>query len=297
MTLYAVRHATRFSYEKPVSFARCNLRLKPIDWPGQRLSSHHLAVHPGGQLSPAPQRSTLVNITRLVIPQAAGHIEIVSEAEVEVWHQPALPAPEDPTVAAVAEMARTSLDVSDVAPANFLYPSPSIPADDSIAAWALDSLTAQRPVLEAASEFSRRIHEEFRFDPDATRTETPPAEAFAARAGVCQDFSQIMICGLRAAGLPAAYVSGYIRTIPPPGQARLQGADATHGWVMVWCGTDRGWIGLDPTNGIAMGDDHIVMAVGRDYLDIAPIDGVFTGHGEQEITVEVDVEPLPSVSP
>jgi transglutaminase-like putative cysteine protease len=244
-------------------------------------------------LSQAPQRSLLAHTTRLVIPGATGQIEIVSAAQVRVERQPEFPQADDPDVASVAEMARTSLDVSDTAPANFLYSSPYIPPDDAIARWSAECLSPHRPVVEAADALSRRIYEEFRFDPDATKTETPPSVAFAARAGVCQDFAQIMICGLRAAGLPAAYVSGYIRTLPPPGGEKLQGADATHGWVLVWCGPQRGWIGMDPTNGILMAGDHIVMAIGRDYLDIAPIDGIFTGHGAQAITVEVDVEPIP----
>lgn len=296
MTVFSVRHSTRFTYEKAVSFARCNLRLRPIDWAGQTLIDHRLKVLPGGMLSQAPQRSSLAHTTRLVIPGATGRIEIVSEAEVEVHRQPQFPAFGDPDVAKVAEMARTSLDVSDTAPANFLYPSPYIPPDDAIAQWSAESLLPDRPVIEAADALSKRIYAEFRFDPDATKTETPPAEAFAARAGVCQDFAQIMICGLRAAGLPAAYVSGYIRTLPPPGGEKLKGADATHGWVMVWCGPDRGWVGLDPTNGIFMAGDHIVMAIGRDYLDIAPIDGIFTGHGAQDIAVAVDVEPIESLA-
>ncbi len=122
--------------------------------------------------------------------------------------------------------------------------------------------------------------------------DTPPREAFEKRGGVCQDFAQIMISGLRAAGLPAAYASGYLRTLPPPGRPRLVGADATHAWVLLWCGPDRGWVGVDPTNGIWMAGDHIVMAIGRDYADVAPIDGIVLGSGAQKMDVSVDVAPL-----
>jgi transglutaminase-like putative cysteine protease len=101
-----------------------------------------------------------------------------------------------------------------------------------------------------------------------------------------------MISGLRAAGLPAAYVSGYIRNLPPPGQPRLVGADATHAWVLVWAGPRLGWVGVDPTNGIWMAGDHIVVAIGRDYADVAPIDGIVLGSGAQHMQVSVDVEPL-----
>jgi transglutaminase-like putative cysteine protease len=135
------------------------------------------------------------------------------------------------------------------------------------------------------------IHAEFDYDAEATEAETPPAEAFRARRGVCQDFAHIMIIGLRAYGIPAAYVSGYLRTIPPPGKERLVGADATHAWVNLWCGDEIGWIGLDPTNALVAGEDHIFTAMGRDYGDVAPVDGVFLGGRGQEMEVSVDVAP------
>ena len=292
MTLFSVRHLTRFSYEKPVNFSRSNLRLKPIDWPGQTLLSHRIILNPDGQLTPAPQHSALVNLTRLVISEATSSLEIISEARVEVNREPQLSWLDEPAIASVAAWARESNDISDLSPADFIYPSDFIPLDAGIAAWGAETLTADRPVFGAAYELAVRIQREFRYDPAATMAETPPAVAFAARAGVCQDFAQVMICALRAAGIPAAYASGYIRTAPEPGEPRLQGADATHGWVLVWCGPEKGWQGLDPTNGISMGGDHILMAVGRDYLDIAPIDGVFNGYGAQDVLVEVDVEPV-----
>ena len=136
-----------------------------------------------------------------------------------------------------------------------------------------------------------RIRDEFRYDAKATDVSTSAEEAFAARRGVCQDFSHIMICGLRGLGLPAAYVSGYLRTLPPPGQKRLQGADATHAWVALWCGEDRGWVGFDPTNNLVARNDHVVLAVGRDYSDVAPIKGLILTPGDQSLKVEVDVIP------
>ena len=117
------------------------------------------------------------------------------------------------------------------------------------------------------------------------------AEAFTARHGVCQDFAHVMISGLRGLGLAAGYVSGYLRTVPPPGRPRLEGADATHAWVSVWCGEKRGWIGFDPTNAVFAENDHIVLAIGRDYGDVAPIDGIILAPGVQTLKVEVDVIP------
>ncbi len=289
---YALRHLTHFSYEYPVSFARCNLRLRPIAWSGQTLLDHRFSSVPSGVFTPAPGRAGLVQVTRLELGDAIRTLDIISEAEIRVDRHVPLILADDPTIADVAAWARSSGDVGDASPANFLFPSPLIAPDPDIAAWCAPMLARGRRVTEAALDLALTIQQNFVFDPDATRTETLPAEAFAKRAGVCQDFAQIMITGLRAAGLPAAYASGYIRTIPPPGQARLQGADAMHGWVLVWCGPARGWIGFDPTNGILMAGDHILVGVGRDYLDIAPVDGVFTGYGAQDMRVDVDVVPM-----
>ena len=278
-------------------FARCNIRLKPIDWDGQRLISHSISVDPEGVMSAAPARGSLSNLSRLIVASTTRSLTITSDAVVEVDRAVPIILEGDLSVAAVGALARSSHDVSDQSPASFLYESPRIPADPAIADWARALLKSDQPALAAALEMARTIARDFRFDPDATKTETTPREAFDARAGVCQDFAQIMICALRSVGLPAAYVSGYIRTIPPPGQVRLQGADAMHGWVLLWCGPKdahggRGWIGLDPTNSILMAGDHIVVAIGRDYKDIAPIEGIFTGSGGQDVRVAVDVVPV-----
>jgi transglutaminase-like putative cysteine protease len=157
--------------------------------------------------------------------------------------------------------------------------------------YARASFSPFRPLVEAAADVMTRLHRDFAYDPKATTVSTPAAEAFAARRGVCQDFAHVMIAGLRGLGLPAAYVSGYLRTTPPPGKPRLQGADATHAWVRLWCGESLGWISFDPTNALVGGDDHVTLAIGRDYSDVSPIDGVTLAPGEQELKVEVDVVP------
>jgi transglutaminase-like putative cysteine protease len=289
---YAIRHVTRFDYAKPVAFARCNLRLKPIIWSGQRIHDYALSVEPGGRIAPARAEAGLANVVRLVVEAAATSLTIESRCEITVDRVVPVPSPDDPTLGEVARLARDSRDAGPASPAAYLFPSPLIPLDPDIAAWCAQELDPGRNALEAAIALARRIQREFTFDPAATLVDTPPHEAFAKRGGVCQDFAQIMISGLRAAGLPAAYASGYLRTLPPPGQPRLVGADATHAWVLLWCGPARGWVGVDPTNGIWMASDHVVVAVGRDYTDIAPIDGIVLGSGAQDMQVSVDVEPL-----
>ena len=290
--IYEIRHVTRFDYGAQVKFARCNLRLQPIDWPGQRVDRYALTVAPAGDMRPAVAEAGLAHVTRLVVDEPVRTLTIESRARVAVDRPVPIPAAGDPTLAEIAAAARQSRDLSARGPASYLFPSPLIPLDRDIAEWCAPDLAPDRGALEAGIALARRIQHAFEFDPAATLVDTPPHEAFAKRRGVCQDFAQIMISGLRAAGLPAAYASGYIRTLPPPGQERLVGADATHAWVLLWCGETHGWVGLDPTNGIWMAGDHVVMAIGRDYAEIAPVDGVVLGSGAQEMSVSVDVAPV-----
>ena len=292
MTTYAIRHVTRFDYAGPAGFARCNLRLEPILWSGQTLVDYSLSVEPGGRTSVARAQAGLANVTRLVVERPVSSLTIDSRTTVIVDRPVPIPAADDPTLAEVSVAARVSRDMGPASPASYLFASPRIPLEPDIADWCAQELDPARGALDAGIALARRIQREFAFDPSATLVDTPPRDAFLRRGGVCQDFAQIMISGLRAAGLPAAYASGYIRTIPPEGQERLVGADATHAWVLLWCGDRHGWVGVDPTNGIWMAGDHIVMAIGRDYADIAPIDGVVLGSGAQRMTVSVDVAPL-----
>lgn len=289
---YDIVHVTRFDYGDAVKFARCNLRLKPIDWPGQTLEDYQLIISPSGRCAPARAEAGLAHVTRLVVEEPVRRLTIESMARITVDRMVPVPEADDPTLAEVAALARRSCDLSPAGPANYLYPSPLIPLDRDIAAYCAQDLAPGARALDAGIALARRIQRDFAFDATATLVDTPPHEAFLKRRGVCQDFAQIMITGLRAAGLPAAYASGYIRTIPPPGQERLVGADATHAWVLLWCGPERGWVGFDPTNGIWMAGDHVVVAVGRDYAEVAPVDGVVLGSGAQSMDVSVDVAPI-----
>ncbi|WP_010162134.1 transglutaminase family protein [Sphingomonas sp. PAMC 26617] len=290
--IYDIRHVTRFDYGGNVKFARCNLRLKPIHWSGQRLLDYTLRISPAGRVSPARAEAGLANVVRLVVDEPVRHLVIESISRIDIDRPVPMPSDGSPRLHDIAIAARASRDPSPAGPASYLFPSPLIPLDRDIADYCALDLDPDRPALDAAIALAQRIQHDFAFDPHATLVDTPPHEAFLKRGGVCQDFAQIMIAGLRAAGLPAAYASGYIRTIPPPGQARLVGADATHAWVLLWCGPELGWVGVDPTNGIWMAGDHIVMAIGRDYGEIAPIDGVVLGSSAQKMDVSVDVAPV-----
>jgi transglutaminase-like putative cysteine protease len=290
--LYQVRHKTHFRYAYPVSFARCNLRLKPVEWAGQTLEDYTLNLSPSVRVTGTKMIGYLGHVTRIVVEKKSRELDIESYFRIRVDRPTPVASKNDPTIAEISKQSRMTRDLGVESPANYIYPSQSIPLSSEITAWCSEHLDARRGVVEAGLALATRIHDRFKYDGSATTVDTTPAEAFEKRHGVCQDFAQIMIAGLRGVGLPAAYVSGYLRTLPPPGKPRLVGADATHAWVVIWCGPERGWIGFDPTNACLVGGDHIITAMGRDYADVAPIDGVFTGQDGQKIEVSVDVEPI-----
>lgn len=160
----------------------------------------------------------------------------------------------------------------------------------ALADYARESFTPKRPILEATLDLTARVHKDFSYDPRATTVQTPIREVFENRRGVCQDFAQLQVACLRSLGLAGRYVSGYLRTHPPPGKPRLVGADASHAWLSVYCGKD-GWVAVDPTNNVRTSSDHITVAWGRDYNDVCPIQGVIVGGGEHRLSVSVDVAP------
>ena len=222
------------------------------------------------------------------------HRELLIESRARiVVEQPAPPlAALTPPWEDVAALAAATASLSADLPAFAIYPSRLVPLFEPATAYARESFTPRRPIYEAASELGRAHQGRFRLRRQGDRGDDFARRGFRARRGVCQDFAHVMIAGLRGLGLPALYVSGYIRTIPPPGKPRLAGADASHAWVALWCGPAFGWLGLDPTNAIAGGDDHIVVARGRDYSDVPPVEGVILSSGGHELEVEVDVVPV-----
>jgi transglutaminase-like putative cysteine protease len=189
----------------------------------------------------------------------------------------------------VRDVAFEATSLGPSSPIGYVFASPLVPVQQPVTSYASASFPPGSGILAGAVDLMHRIRTEFKYDPKATVISTPLNEVFEKRHGVCQDFAHVMIAGLRGLGLPAAYVSGYLRTIPPPGKPRLQGADATHAWVSLWCGDGLGWIGFDPTNDILVENDHIVLAVGRDFSDVSPVDGIIVGSRKQKLAVAVDV--------
>lgn len=294
--IYDIRHVTTYHYASAVSFARCTLRLTPVDGGGQKLLSHRVEIKP----KPA-ERSTRMDFfgiaTESVVIDAAHRVlRIDSRARVEVNRAAVEQDAASPAWETVREQA-FAMEVSAApSPVNFIFASPLAPLQQQVTDYARTSFPAGGAIFVCAADLMRRIYADFKYQSGATTIATPLETVLKERRGVCQDFAHLMIAGLRGLGLPAAYVSGYLRTLPPPGQKRLEGADATHAWASVWCGPSLGWIGFDPTNNILIGNDHIVLATGRDFSDVSPVDGVIVGSRKQRLNVAVDVVPVePSV--
>lgn len=298
--IYTLRHLTTYRYARPVRFARCNLRLRPREGGGQRVLDSAVVVTPVPNRNGARKEFFGQETLTLTIDQPHRVFSVEARSRVRV-ERPVLPDPESgPSWEAVRAAAPGLPTLDAQAPAHFLFPTRRVPLVPDVTDYARDSFPPGRSAYGGALALMNRIRTDFRFDAGATTVSTPLAKAFSQRAGVCQDFAHIMIAALRGLGLPAAYVSGYLRTTPPPGRPRLRGADASHAWVSLWCGpglTGDGWLGLDPTNGIGVRDDHIELAYGRDYGDVAPIDGIVSAPGGQKLKVEVDVVPEDEAMP
>jgi transglutaminase-like putative cysteine protease len=289
---YDVTHLTRYRYAAPVAVNHCVLRLLPCSEGGQRVISAHIDVTPKPQYFNERVDSIANRVTHMRIETPHRELTIVSRARIAVERAAPPIAALTPPWEEVAALAAASYSLAPDSPALGLYPSRLVPLFDAATTYARESFRPLRPVYEAASELASRIKADFVYQAGSTEVTTSPATAFAQRRGVCQDFSHVMIAGLRGLGLSALYVSGYIRTIPPPGEARLAGSDASHAWVALWCGPAFGWLGLDPTNAVPAGDDHIVVARGRDYSDVPPVEGVILSSGGHRLEVEVDVAPI-----
>jgi transglutaminase-like putative cysteine protease len=287
--IYDIRHVTTYAYENPVSFARCSLRLEPRSGDGQELISHTVDIRPRPAERTA-RRDFFGTLTEnIVIERAHRHLRIDSRSRVSVSRK--APGRDDPGPAweSIRDAAFEVTTLGPDSPIGYVFASSLVPLLAPVSAFAGTSFAAGMGVLAGAVNLMHRIRSEFRYDKKATVVSTPLDEVFANRHGVCQDFAHVMIAGLRGLGLPAAYVSGYLRTIPPPGKPRLQGADATHAWVSLWCGADLGWVGLDPTNDLLVENDHIILGVGRDFSDVSPVDGIIVGSPKQKLGVAVDV--------
>lgn len=290
MTNYTVRHRTTYAYESDVAYSRLLAHLVPRETPRQRAFSTTVTVAP----KPVTRfdRTDYFGNTAswLIIEEPHATLEITALSRIAVAPLPDLA----PAASLPWETVRASFD-PPVAPDAFevlqhTFDTLLTAGDRSVAAYARTSFPRGRPLLACILELNSRIHADFAYDADATDTHTTVREAFELRAGVCQDLAHVGIACVRAMGLAARYVSGYLLTHPPAGRERLIGADASHAWFSVWV-PPFGWVDVDPTNDMLPGSEHITLAWGRDYGDVAPIHGIITGGSEHEVDVAVDVIP------
>lgn len=287
--IWRVRHATRYGYRSAVDLASHLLHVWPRPFAAQHVLEATVSVEP----APAHRRDGHDpfgnGCTWLTLDVPHTSFEVVLDALVEV----AFPAPPAATPAWEAVAAAALAGGADAwQAAEFAAGSVLAPADPGAGRYAALSFPPGQPILDGVLDLNTRVRREFAFRAGVTTISTPVSEVLARRHGVCQDFSHLMVAGLRALGLPARYVSGYIRTRPPPGRPRLRGADQSHAWVGVWLGPGLGWVDVDPTNGVVVADEHVVLGWGRDFADVSPVRGVVLGGGSHAVAVAVDVEPV-----
>lgn len=291
---YRVQHTTRYAYGTPVELAAHMVHLRPRPRPWQTVVSESIFANP----APARRCDGLDHfgnhVTWLFLDLPHANFEVTAESIVEV-DCPSPPNPQDTLPwEVVVQAARTHQGWQA---AEFQFGTHMAPLDPASAAYVAESFTPGRPVLDALLNLNNRFYADFRFRSGVTTISTPVSQVMARREGVCQDFSHTMISGLRGIGMPARYTSGYIRTKPPPGQVKRKGADQSHAWVGCWLGPDHGWLDVDPTNGIVVKDEHVLLGWGRDFSDVSPVRGVILGGGDHAVHVAVDLEPVEEGQP
>ena len=298
-----ITHETGYDYAPVVETAQHITHLRPLNTASQQLVSHSLDVKP----PPAQQTETLDvygnTRTFFALDYAHSRLQVTAHSLVETQTPlpPPLTADGSPPWEQVRERFRFRAGGIFDAAAEFTFPSDYVPRHEDFAAYARPSFAAGTPLLVAANDLMQRIFKDFTYESLSTDVSTPAVDALAQRKGVCQDFAHIMIACFRAMGLPARYVSGYMLTMPPEGQPRLIGSDASHAWTSVYVPTHDGsapplggacWYDFDPTNNRSPGEDYVTLAIGRDYGDVSPMRGVIHGGSRHTLHVGVTVEPV-----
>jgi transglutaminase-like putative cysteine protease len=292
---YRVRHVTRYHYNESAVLAHHQLHLEPRALPGQRNEAWRLEIEPKPAISARHLDCYGNPVTYIALQEPHQGLGIAAEMDVEVTPPPPLDLATTPPWEMIRDGLATASDTAARKAAAFAFASPRVPFLPALVDYAAPSFASGRPIGEAGVDLAARIHRDITFDAGATTVRTPIAEVLETRRGVCQDFAHLAIGCLRAQGLAARYVSGYLRTIAPPGAPRLIGADASHAWLSLWCG-DEVWLDLDPTNPKAFPSDHVTLAWGRDYGDVSPVRGALFGGGRHSLSVMVDVVPLEPAS-
>ncbi|AQU83206.1 MULTISPECIES: transglutaminase family protein [unclassified Halomonas] len=284
---YSLRHTTRYHYSAPVTLCHSEARVLPRKTLHQQCGASGLTISPMPQMQ-AERRDVFGNrVLYFAMEEVHQTLDVTVVTPINTHPLGLLPVT-SPAWEQIAEQlcADNRFDMQ-----LYRLDSPFIRRNEELATFARSCFTPGRPLLESALALNQLIYNTFEYDPSFTTLATPLSDVLTNRRGVCQDFAHVAIGALRSLGLPARYISGYLETQPPPGQPRLIGADASHAWLATWI-PEWGWLALDPTNGTVAGEQHPVLAWGRDYADVAPLKGVMNGGGEHQLEVEVDVIPL-----
>lgn len=293
---YHVLHETRYDYGSPVSLSQQQLHLSPRVLAWQRVEEQCITIDPAPTWRRDGQDAFGNPVTWVAFH--VPHDSLVIRSVMTIAVAPHLPGELEDSLPWEEVRDRLAYDATDPRPEDldatrFLFESPHVRIKHELAAYAADCFPPGTPVLVGARRLMTKIFDEFEFDPEATTVSTPVLEVLENKRGVCQDFAHLMIACLRALGLAARYVSGYLLTRPPPGKPRLIGADASHAWVSVYApGDGHDWVDFDPTNNLLPNTEHITLSFGRDFSDISPLRGIILGGGGTEPEVAVTVFPL-----
>ena len=286
-----VRHETSYHYDTPVEVGQHSAWLRPRDTQDQQVRSWRLDVRPEPD-TPVQEDQDVFGNWRHGFSHSRVHdrLCVLSAFEVELFEPRRFEASSGPTWEQTAEALSYRAGIQQPDAAEFALGTSFAPRDWQLRSFGAADFAPGRPLLEAALALMWRVHAEMTYQSNSTNVATSATQALALGRGVCQDFAHLLIGVLRSFGLAARYVSGYLLTQPPPGQARLIGADASHAWVAVWC-PGHDWVALDPTNNVVTGTDHVTLGWGRDYSDVAPLRGVIRGGGLTPPQVAVTVQP------
>jgi len=286
---YAVTHTTKFKYSDSAPVCHNVVHLQPRMLPHQSCEDFRLIVHPE-PFDQKTQQDVFGNSeTYFSIEQAHMGLTVTASSQITIQ----APQPTEDTTAweSIVEQTRETSSKDWLTIYQYAFSTGRTKPFPALREYAERSFLAGRSMVEATKELTERIYDDFQYDPRATTVSTPIEEVFELRRGVCQDFAHLQLACLRSMGIASRYVSGYLRTYPPPGKERLVGADASHAWISAYCGA-AGWIDMDPTNNMIPSTDHITIGWGRDYNDVSPVRGVILGGGTHRMSVSVDVAPL-----
>ncbi len=286
--LYRVTHITAYAYEEPVSISHNETRVAPRRTAGQIPRRTQLLIEPAPVVLAQDVDYFGNNMHFFSLEESHQKLSVTAVSEVDVLGIEPPASALTPAWETVHDSVRRDRSFNGLEAFGYTFDSPFVRGEPELLDYARESFRAGRPVLDAAFELTKRIHADFKYEPGVTSIATPLAEVMRARRGVCQDFAHLQIAMLRSFGLPARYVSGYVRTHPAPGRPRLAGADASHAWLSVYV-PGFGYVDLDPTNGTIPRDEHVTVAWGRDFGDVSPVRGVILGGGEHSLSVSVDV--------